>query len=110
MQGLKMEIVADNSEKDLQLKRAQGEIHFALRALTANLFRVTRGAGKPGEIVAQTVELRDALALFVEAAKHLPPADALQAALNIQPELRDRRSIVEDFSPGNAAGQNVIRG
>ena len=74
-----MEIVAGNSEKDLQHEHAKKEIPIALRAVSANLFRVSRGARKPGEICAQTVELMDALALFMKAAKHLPRADGSQA-------------------------------
>jgi|SRR5258706_9540892 hypothetical protein len=78
-QGQKMEIVAGNSGKDLQHENAKKEIPIALWAMTANLFRVSRDTGKPGEICAQTVDLVDALALFMKAAKHLPRADGLQA-------------------------------
>jgi hypothetical protein len=112
-----MKIVVENTEEDLERERVKKEVEWvrrdvdtALLSLTANLFRVTRGAGRAWEIAKQTRELLDAFVVFAEAAKHLPPADGLQAALNIEPELRNRGTILEDLRPRQDAEQDVIRG
>lgn len=46
-------MVAQNTEADLARKRASAEVSWALRQLTANLLRIVRGAGAPGEIIGQ---------------------------------------------------------
>jgi hypothetical protein len=77
-----MKVVSENSENDLSRKRWEGEVAWALRTLTANLIRITRGAGKPYEIVRQVGELIEALRGYYEAVGHWPPSDELGNALS----------------------------
>jgi hypothetical protein len=42
-----MRIVSENSEADFARNTAMAKVDWALRDLTANLMRVTRGAGRP---------------------------------------------------------------
>lgn len=76
-----MRIVSENSEQDLARQRAERTARAAVRQLTANLIRVTRGAGKPHEIGRQAVALLEAMQAHWDAARFWPfdeMADALQ--------------------------------
>jgi hypothetical protein len=50
-----MKVVADNN--DFEQRRCRLRVEYALRQLTANLLRVTRGAGRPSEVPAQALSL-----------------------------------------------------
>jgi hypothetical protein len=55
--GAGMRIVSENSETDLARQRALDQVDWKIRELTANLLRITRGAGKPYEIMQQMMQL-----------------------------------------------------
>ncbi len=48
-----MKLVIDNSEADIEKNRATSRVEGSLVRLTANLMRVTRGAGKPEDVIDQ---------------------------------------------------------
>jgi hypothetical protein len=56
-----MRTVSENSEADLTRKRASAQVAWTIRELTANLLRITRGAGKPYEVMQQMADLAEAI-------------------------------------------------
>jgi hypothetical protein len=79
-----MKVVSENTEADLARGRAERSIEAALRALTANLIRVTRGAGKPEEINHQIVRLAEATTAYSSAAGVLPAGDTLAGFIRLE--------------------------
>ncbi len=71
-----MKIVSEQSEAELARQRAIGSLTYILRALTANLMRIARGAGRPERL---TEQLAGSIAAL----------DAYRAAVGygIEPEL-----------------------
>lgn len=67
-----MRIVSENSEQDLARLRAEGDARRAVSELTANLLRITRGAGKPDEIARHLSALATAMQEHWDAAKFWP--------------------------------------
>ena len=72
-------IVSEKSEAELARERAERErahaeldARYAARALTANLIRIHRGAGKPYELGRQLTELVKAMQAHWDAAKYWP--------------------------------------
>lgn len=63
--------------------RATAAVGWALRELTANLIRVSRGAGKSYEIVRQIAASRDALAEYLSVVGHLPSSAELDDMLRL---------------------------
>lgn len=54
-----MRVVSDNTEKDIAKHRLEHEVEWAMRELTANLLRITRGAGKSYDVLSQAHRLID---------------------------------------------------
>lgn len=92
-----MKVVASNSEADLARERAKDHVDWAIRELTANLFRVTRGAGKPWDVGTQAVALVEAMRAFWEATDTWP-FDELHEMLAL-----DRRKTTADADENAAA-------
>mgnify|MGYP006956294673 CR=1 FL=1 len=86
-----MKIVSENSSGDLARTRASEHFRGALVDLTANLLRVTRGAGKGFEVAEQAASLVQAVRDYQRAHGHFPPALEYQKALSIE-EKRDAAS------------------
>jgi len=103
-----MKVVSDNSPEDIARDRAERRISSALRALTANLIRVVRGAGKPGEISSQVLSLTEALSAYRDAAGFLPFGETL--AEFIRPEDRDLSRWSDDEKARHWAQKLVIDG
>lgn len=82
-----MRVVSDNSEKDRARREAEAKLSSALRDLTANLFRITRGAGKGYEVLHQLRGLSDATIGFRDTFGHGPPSDLFNEALQIHDDL-----------------------
>lgn len=56
-----MRVVSENSEADLARQESLYRMGWAVRELTANLLRITRGAGKPHEVMRQVTDLAAAM-------------------------------------------------
>ncbi len=65
-----MKLVSEQSEGDVARRRALDELGLHLRALTANLMRVSRGAGAPHYIAGQMVDCLEAMEAYRSAATH----------------------------------------
>ena len=84
-----MRVVSENSEEDLARQDAEAQFGYALRDLTANLFRITRGAGKGYEVIPQLRQLSEAIAAFRDAFGHGPLSDLFNEALQVHDDLTD---------------------
>jgi len=79
-----MHVVAENSPEALRERELLNRLTWALRELTANLMRISRGAGKPVEVGIQAEAFVQALGEYQQAFKLGPPVEAVSAALRIQ--------------------------
>lgn len=77
-----MELVSENSDEKLRQERARRDFNLALVRLTANLMRVTRGAGASYEVGRQAVALVRALDDHWQAFGHYPSSYDYQSALS----------------------------
>lgn len=76
-----MRVAADNSDEDREREWAKMMLSSALRELTANLIRVTRGAGRSYEIGQQAKELIDAYQAYKTAVGTWPSSYELNEML-----------------------------
>ncbi len=83
-----MPTVSEEPATDFAREDAEERVAAALRELTANLIRVTRGAGAAYDIGRQAVVLIEAMKKFRDAAGVWPSSDGLSAMLDIRPEQR----------------------
>jgi hypothetical protein len=92
---------------DAPATQPSGEaVATALRALTANLLRVTRGAGRPDQIVMQTAALGEAFAAYRKASGEDPRPPDMAAAL----ALRDVPGDGESWPEWDRAVREMVDG
>jgi len=105
-----MRVVSENSEEDLGRKFAQDKVDWCLRNLTANLLRVTRGAGKPYEIGRQVQALLEAIVEYNDRTGHFPSEAVFTESLTAErgPEVMERLSDLQHEE--DWAEQRIIRG
>lgn len=105
-----MELRIDNSERDLRTNEATYHVKHALIELTANLLRVTRGAGKPYEILSQAREL---LAASKEYGDVVGQAPFFGDIVTVNPRYENLGNIAEvSYSQSNEgyAKDEMLRG
>jgi hypothetical protein len=105
-----MRIVSEKSEADLARERASDRVGWKLRELTANLLRITRGAGKPEEIMRQMNGLTAAIQSFWEAVGLSPYADEFSRALDVSNDLETKRHWRPEDRYRDDAEERIIRG
>src|SRR6516165_8102581 len=86
-----------------ELQQAERRVSWSLRDLTANLLRVTRGAGKAHEIPKQVIALVEALQEYVKHSTSLPDLGGF-----LTEPLRDE--IDFDTESPRSAEQEIISG
>jgi hypothetical protein len=84
-----LRVVSERSSADIQHEHRLAELRWRLVTLTANLLRVTRGAGRSWEIVTQCIETAHAYHAYVQAIGHLPPSFEIEQILNLKREFGD---------------------
>ena len=104
-----MRTVSENSEADLARKAAMAKVGWALRDLTANLIRVTRGAGRPWEIGRQAQALVEACAEYRDAVGPLPSRE-LSNALTAEKDREFVEGMSGDHFARYHAEQSIILG
>src|ERR1700692_2357282 len=94
-----MRVVSEHSYDDLKRHQADEELGHAVRVLTANLLRVTRGAGKPYEIGGQAQRVGDAVDAYDKAWGRPPGAEQYAKYLDIGlgPAILSRASEEERY-------------
>ena len=105
-----MYIVTENSEADLVRRQAMDQVASRLRELTANLLRVTRGAGKPYEIGGQAQELVNALVEYCEEVGDYPSNEELSGAVDVSPEETFRGQISNEEIDRMYAKHQIVCG
>jgi hypothetical protein len=104
-----MRVVSENSDDDLKRRQADEELGHAIRALTANLLRVTRGAGKPYEIGLQAQRAADAGLAYYEAFGRPPGADQYAKYLDIRLDREILSRVSDDEWYRSYAEERIIR-
>ncbi|MET3695376.1 hypothetical protein [Methylobacterium goesingense] len=74
--------MSEQSEAEVARHRALEDLTPALRHLTANLMRITRGAGHPYRLVEEMVACLRAMQEHRDAVGYGPSTEEIQAALN----------------------------
>ncbi|MCJ2045588.1 hypothetical protein MKK58_13745 [Methylobacterium sp. J-078] len=74
--------MSEQSEAEVARHRALEDLTPALRHLTANLMRITRGAGHPYRLVEEMVACLRAMQEYRDAIGYGPSTEEIQAALN----------------------------
>jgi hypothetical protein len=105
-----MRIVNENPDADLARERATRQVDWTLRDLTANLMRVTRGAGKPYEIGRQAQDFIAALIDYRDAVGHFPPSAELASLLTVERDPEVMARMNDDNLAQIYAEQEIIRG
>lgn len=67
-----LRIVSERSSREIQQERRLADLRWRLVSLTANLLRVTRGAGRPWEVMTQCIETARAYQAYLEEVGCLP--------------------------------------
>jgi hypothetical protein len=105
-----MRTVSENSEADLTRKRASAQVAWTIRELTANLLRITRGAGKPYEVMRQMADLAEAIKGYQAATGLSSSPDEFARALDVSNDQETMQHwSAEDRHRDDAEGR-IIRG
>jgi hypothetical protein len=110
-------MVSENTETEIARHqaeiardRAMDKISWALRELTANLLRVTRGAGKRYEIATQALALCEAFIEYKEAGGHSYRLDEIPNPLSTQHDWEVTRQLNHENRELYSAEQSIICG
>lgn len=105
-----MRIVSENSAEEIARRRAIEGLGDRLRALTANLLRVTRGAGSAHDIVHQLQDLLTKFAEYQQACTYLPSSFELSDELHTVAFPRHLDGLPAEAVDQHYAQDMVIRG
>src|SRR5258705_10981212 len=83
---------SEPAEESADQQQAFEVLDDALRALTANLLRVVRGAGKPDEVGRNMTACTDAMVAYRNAYGHWPASDVLADIVDFKGELTGPRA------------------
>jgi hypothetical protein len=78
-----MKLVSENSAADLAKRRTLKQVHRTLQEMAANLMRISRGGGKPHDLVRHVEMFAGALVAYYEATGEAVPAEEFSAALSV---------------------------
>lgn len=99
-----MKVVSSNSETDLARERARSDAQFAMRALSANILRIVRGAGAPHDLLRQMRALEDAMLAHWEADRSWPLAEISGAVWLHEDETLEGQALRKIYDMMRAAG------
>lgn len=90
-------LVSSQTEDEREGRRAKDQFDYALRELTANLLRVTRGAGRAYEVPRQMQACLLAFRAYVDATGVGLSNDEISAVLDVSQDLHGRGFTDEDW-------------
>jgi hypothetical protein len=102
-----LKVVAENDAKTLARNRALEAVSQCLKELTANLMRVSRGAGKPHDFYDHIAHVTKALVEYQALTGMFPSADRIHEILSVGERYTSRDGMEQDFLDGT---EEVIRG
>jgi hypothetical protein len=79
-----MKLVSENSAADLAGRRALKQVHRALQEMAGNLMRISRGGGKPHELVGHVEAFAKALVAYQSGTSEPVPIEEFSAALSVR--------------------------
>jgi hypothetical protein len=97
-----MRLVSERSEAQIQTHEALIDLKHALRSLTANLMRVTRGAGSSAQLSEQMVACLDAMDTYGKATGNEVPSRDLDQMLDPEAAYVEHRPGLEDDAEAQA--------
>lgn len=101
-------LAVENDPRLLAQDRVRSQAEYALRDLTANLIRVTRGAGKPYEIGVQCARIVEVFEAYHDAFGSWPSSDWASSVLDVGEEIDFER--FPDEVDRHYAEERIIRG
>ncbi|MDQ0998058.1 hypothetical protein QFZ34_003240 [Phyllobacterium ifriqiyense] len=106
----RLKLVADNNKETVDKNRVMADVGFHLRELTANLLRVSRGAGKANNIGHQCAKLIRALQAYHEEVGHWPPSWDLQEAISKETVYPEGFVLSEDEAERLSHTETMVSG
>lgn len=103
-------IVSSHSDAEIEAGFILREISWDLRELTANLMRVTRGAGKPDQIGPQCAKVVELLVQYRVSKGCYPSAYDLQAILDLDVTLTPEQVERHRRDGFSRAERQIVRG
>lgn len=101
-------LVSSQSEAEVVRGREMPRISYKLRAMMANLLRVTRGAGKPEQILRDCKEFLDSVEELYDKSETYPNGKELKQMLSIKKEYSFK--ISDDEKEREHAEIVIVRG
>jgi hypothetical protein len=79
-----MKLVSENSATDLARRRGLRQVHQALQEMAGNLMRISRGGGKPHDLIGHIETFAGALVAYQSATGEPVPTGEFSAALSVR--------------------------
>ncbi|EHM02027.1 hypothetical protein HMPREF9946_01545 [Acetobacteraceae bacterium AT-5844] len=105
-----MHLVAENTPEQIRERELLDRLRWALRELAANLMRITRGAGKPYDVVDQIASLITIVADYQKLTGRAVPMEAFSDALVIQRDWDGLAEISDGARERLRATEQVVEG
>lgn len=105
-----LKLVAENDQKTVDKNWVMADVGFHLRELTANLLRVSRGAGKAHDIGHQCAKLIGAFQAYHKEVGHWPPSWDLKEAISKEPVYREGFVLSTDEAERLSHTETMIAG
>jgi hypothetical protein len=105
-----MKLVAENSDVEIERRRALRQVHRTLQELTANLMRVSRGGGDPHEVVGRVQAFASSLVDHQNQTGKPVPVDEFSAALSVSTDAELISRLGDDEAEHLQETDAVIRG
>jgi hypothetical protein len=102
-----LRVVSDNPE--IEKRKAALPIKFALIALTTNLLRIVRGAGKPDLMVDQIDGLMEVLNEYLKVYRQNPDPELIAELLRFDPEERPSDDRFDEALSENAICRHALQ-
>jgi len=105
-----MHVVTENSPETLRERELLNRLTWALRELTANLMRISRGAGKPVSVVVQSAEVVSIVREYEDLTGHGAPVETVSEALSVRVDWEVLFNLPEDERKRRRVNERVIAG
>jgi hypothetical protein len=105
-----MKLVAENSNLEIERRRALRQVHRTLQELTANLMRVSRGGGDPHDIVGHIQAFASSMVDHHKQTGKSVPVDEFSAALSVSTDAELISRLDDDEAEHLQETDAVIRG
>jgi hypothetical protein len=105
-----LRVVSSQTDAEIDRERLVSRVQADLRVLTANLFRVARGAGRPYDIVRDVDRLNTSLSAHWDALQMWPSSYEFSRAIDVALDREDRRGLSDEAYSEAVGLEYAIRG